>query len=77
MSELLDKLQANLDSIEAIARDLPKVGKRSELQVKADEILRLTELVRREAVMLEQKQTTGKYTPDFRQYGGGAAGKKD
>lgn len=76
MSELLDKLQANLSAIEAIVRELPKVGKRSALKVKADEILRLTELVRREAVLLEQKQITDKYTPDFGKYGGGAAGKK-
>ena len=40
-------INVKLSKIEAIVRELPRVGKRSELKVLADEILRLTETVRK------------------------------
>ena len=69
-------IAVNLSAIEAIANDLPRVGKRSELSVRSEEIIKLVEIVRRQVYMLEVEKINEKYTPDFRQYGGGAAGKK-
>lgn len=51
--------------------------KQSELKEKTDEILRLTETVRRLAYALESDKEKGQYVPDFKQYGGGAAGRKE
>ena len=74
---LSSTINVQLSKIEAIAQELPRVGKRSELRVQADEILRLTEMVRRELYMLEVEKAKERYVPDFKQYGGGAAGKKE
>lgn len=71
MDESTTRLLANLDAIEAIARELPKVGKRSELKVKAEELLRLTEVVRREVAALDHERITGKFTPDLTKLWGG------
>jgi hypothetical protein len=73
----LEFLVVNLSKIESIVEELPRIGSRRELKVKADEILRLTELVRKQAYRLVDTKPTDAYTPDFKQYGGGAAGKKE
>ncbi|SHL41596.1 hypothetical protein SAMN05216428_102333 [Nitrosospira sp. Nsp11] len=52
MDESTTRLLANLDAIDKIVRELPTVGKRSELKVKTDELLRLTEMARRELHLL-------------------------
>ena len=39
----LEFLVITLSKIEAIAAELPRIGKQSELKVKADEIMKLTE----------------------------------
>lgn len=71
MSGLLDNICANLEAIEVIARELPGVGKRSELKVKSEEILKLTEMVRREAAALDHERMTAKFTPDLTKLWGG------
>lgn len=52
MSPYLVGINANLKKIDEILQDLHLVGKRSELKIKADELLRLTEMVRREAYLM-------------------------
>lgn len=52
MDESTTRLLANLDAIDKMVRELPAIGKRSELKVKADELLRLTEMARRELNVL-------------------------
>ena len=74
---LSSTINVNLSKIEAIVEELPRIGKRSELKVRADEILKLTAMVRRQAYLLEVEEQKKQYVPDFKQYGGGAAGKKD
>ena len=73
---LSSTINVQLSKIEAIPQELPRVGKRSQLKVQVDEILRLTEMVRREVEMLEVEKAKEQYVPDFRQYGGGVAGKE-
>ena len=73
----LEFLVVNLSKIESIIEELPRVGKRSELKVKADEILQLTEMIRKQAYRLADSNHVETYVPDFKQYGGGAAGKKE
>lgn len=72
----LEFLVVNVSKIESIVEELPRIGSRRELKVKADEILRLTEKVRQQAYRLNSKPVET-YAPDFKQYGGGAAGKKE
>jgi hypothetical protein len=72
----LELLLVNLSKIESIVEELPRVGRRSELKPKADEILQLTELVRKQAYRLADNKPKETYVPDFKQYGGGAAGIK-
>jgi hypothetical protein len=73
----IDLLAVNLSKIEAIVEELPRVGKRSELKVRTDEILKLTEMIRRQVYSLKVEQGNEQYTPDFKQYGGGTAGRKE
>jgi hypothetical protein len=73
----LEFLVVNLSKIESIVEELPRIGKRSELKAKADEILRLTEMVRQQAYRLVDTKPKETYVPDFKQYGGGTAGKKE
>jgi hypothetical protein len=40
-----DLIAVNLSKIESIVQELPRVGKRPELKDRADEILRLTQVV--------------------------------
>ncbi len=61
----LQFLVINLSKIEAIAEELPRIGKRSELKIKADEIMKLTETVRRQVYALEQEKSKDKYTPNL------------
>ena len=71
-------INVKLSKIDAIARELPRVGKRSELKVLADEILRLTETVRRQAYLLEVEKEKDRYVPDLGQmFGGVRSGKKE
>lgn len=49
----MSDLHANLNRMEAILRELPRVGKRSELKVKADELLELAETISRQVRLLE------------------------
>jgi hypothetical protein len=72
----IDLLAVNLSKIEAIVEELPRVGKRSGLKIRADEILKLTEAVRRQVYLMSVEKEKEQYTPDYKQYGGGAAGKK-
>lgn len=51
----------NLNTIDAIARELPAIGKRSELKVKAHDILLLLEEVRLHASALEKEIISLKY----------------
>jgi len=69
-------INVKLSKIDAIARELPRVGKRSELKVLADEILRLTETVRRQAYLLEVEKEKEKYVPDLGQMFGGVRNEK-
>lgn len=51
-SPYLVGINANLKKIDEILQGIHLVGKRSELKVKADELMRLTEMVRREAYLM-------------------------
>ncbi|SCY43895.1 hypothetical protein SAMN05216308_11134 [Nitrosospira sp. Nsp13] len=49
-------LAVNLSKIESIVQELPRISSRRELKEKADEILRLTETVRRLAYAVDTKK---------------------
>jgi hypothetical protein len=72
----LELLVANVSKIEAIVEEMPRVAKRSELKAKADEILRLTEMVRRQAYRLADSKPKETYAPNFDVLWGGRS-KKD
>ena len=75
---IVEFLVINIAKIEAIVRELPRIGKRSELKEKADDILRLTAMVRSQAYALEQERVTAKYTRDLGQmFGRVRSGKKE
>jgi hypothetical protein len=75
---LSSPINVKLSKIDAIARELPRVGKRSELKILADEILELTKMVRSHAYMLETEKVKERYTPDMGQmFGGVRSGKKE
>jgi hypothetical protein len=61
----LELLLVNLSKIESILEELPSTAKRSELKVKADEILRLTEMVRTQAYRLAEGDAKKAYAPNF------------
>lgn len=67
----LEFLVVNLSKIESIVEELPRIGKRSELKAKADEILRLTEMVRRQAYALADSKPKETYAPNFENLWGG------
>jgi hypothetical protein len=60
----LEFLLINLSKIESIVEELPRIGKRSELKAKADEVLRLTEIVRQQAYRLADSAPTETYAPN-------------
>jgi hypothetical protein len=62
---VLEFLVVNLSKIELIVEELPRIGSRRELKVKADEILQLTDLVRKQAYRLGHEKEVEKYAPDF------------
>jgi hypothetical protein len=64
-----DLIAVNLSEIESIVQELPRVGKRPELKDRADEILRLTEVVWRLAYSLNQERQAQKYVPNLATYG--------
>jgi hypothetical protein len=72
----LEFLVVNLSKIEAIVEGLPRVAKRSELKAKADEILRLIEMVRRQAYTLADSKPKETDAPNFDVLWGGRP-KKD
>lgn len=75
---IVEFLVINIAKIEAIVRELPRIGKRSELKEKADDILRLTAMVRSQAYALEQERVTAKYMRDLGQmFGGVRSGRKE
>lgn len=75
---IVEFLVINIAKIEAIVRELPRIGKRSELKEKADDILRLTAMVRSQAYALEQERVTAKYMRDLGQmFGEVRSGKKE
>jgi hypothetical protein len=67
----LTEINANLAAIDKIVGELPQIGKRSELKLKADEILRLTEQVRRIAYLMHVAKLNEDRTPDFGKIWGG------
>ncbi|MBA2660078.1 MAG: hypothetical protein H0U72_11260 [Nitrosospira sp.] len=74
----LQFLVINLSKIEAIAEELPRIGKRSDLKVKADEIKKLTEIARNQAYLIQNEKSKEKYAPDLGQmFGGAKSGKKE
>ena len=46
------------------------------MKVRANEILKQVEIVRRGVLLLEVEKIKEQFVPDFKQYGGGAARKK-
>jgi hypothetical protein len=72
----LEFLLVNISKIEAVVEELPRLGNRSELKAKADEILRLTEMVRQQAYRLADTKPTDAYAPNFDVLLGGRS-KKD
>lgn len=63
MNDHLTAILSNLNALEAIARSLSAEGKRSNLKVKADEILRLTEQIQRHAHDLDYRRITAGHVP--------------
>jgi len=69
-------LVVNISKIEAIVEELPRIGSRREMKAKVDEILRLTELARRQAHRLADSQSKETYVPNVDVLWGGQP-KKD
>jgi hypothetical protein len=69
-------LLINISKIEAVVEELPRIGNRSELKAKADEILRLTEMVRQQAYRLADSKPKETYAPTLDVLWGGRP-KKD
>ena len=65
----LELLAVNLSKIEAIVEELPRIGSRRELKVKADEILQLTDKVRRQAYAVADSKKSKTYVPEFKTWG--------
>jgi hypothetical protein len=72
----LELLVVNVSKIESIVEELPRAAKRSELKAKADEILRLTEIVRQQAYRVADTKLADAYAPNFDVLWGGRP-KKD
>ena len=74
----LQFLVINLSKIEAIVEELPRIGKRSELKDKADEILRLTKMIRNQVYIISSEKEKNRYVPDLGQmFGGVKSGTKE
>ncbi len=65
MSKESDNLFIALTFIEEIVSEMPRMKKRSELTVRADEILKLVEIVRRRVSSLEVDREKEYRVPDF------------
>jgi hypothetical protein len=65
MSKESDNLFIALTFIEEIVSEMPRMKKRSELTARADEILKLVEIVRRKVSSLEVDREKEYRVPDF------------